>query len=75
MTRWHGPTGGHWPGPEGGRWEGGTTTPDGRRWVHVPNVGWRAAPRVLYVRPRRRRRCVALFLRTLHPVLFGQRRP
>lgn len=28
-----------WPGPVGGNWEGGTVV-DGRRWVHVPWVGW-----------------------------------
>lgn len=29
-----------WPAA-GGNWEGGFTDHDGRRWMHVPNVGWR----------------------------------
>lgn len=27
--------------PDGGNWEGGCTDTQGRRWVHVPNEGWR----------------------------------
>jgi hypothetical protein len=37
----------------GGNWEGGTIDYTGRRWCHVPNVGWRpAAPRPYLVAGR-----------------------
>lgn len=37
------------PGPmpymlDGGNWEGGCTDTQGRRWRHVPNVGWELRP-------------------------------
>ncbi|MER7213186.1 hypothetical protein ABT340_39500 [Streptosporangium sp. NPDC000239] len=31
-----------WP-PAGENWEGGYRDKQGRRWVHVPNEGWREA--------------------------------
>jgi hypothetical protein len=37
----------NWP-PAGGNWEGGATI-DGRRWEHVPHVGWRPARRNPYL--------------------------
>lgn len=46
--------GGFWP-PEGGSWEGGCTTKDGTRWVHVPWEGWQedTSPRPFIHQPRK----------------------